>query len=105
MEYVIFSKVPECSHQILEAAGIFKIFAKFTGKHFTRVLQPAALLKKRVSHKCFAMNFTNTFLKTPPSDYVQNLPKVSTLRHLFNGSFPEFLDQTAIGTDNKVCYF
>ena len=52
--------------------GVFKNFAKFTGKHlFQRIifnkvarLSPAVLLKKRLWHMCFPVNFAK-FLRTP----------------------------------------
>ena len=52
--------------------GVLRNFAKFTGKHlcyrlfFNKVvgLKPATLLKKRVWHKCFPVNFAK-FLRTP----------------------------------------
>ena len=55
---------------------IFRNFTKFTRKHlcqslfFKKVvgLRPATLLKKRLSHKCFPVNFVK-FLRTP---FLQN---------------------------------
>ena len=52
--------------------GVLRNFAKFTGKHlrqsllFNKVagLRPATLLKKRICHRCFPVNFTK-FLRTP----------------------------------------
>ena len=52
--------------------GVFRIFTKFTGKHmcqsifFNEVadLRPATLLKTRLWHKCFPVNF-DKFLRTP----------------------------------------
>ena len=48
--------------------GVLKNFAKFTGKQLRQglSLRPATLLKKRLWHKCFAVNFVK-FLKTPIS--------------------------------------
>ena len=51
---------------------VLKNFAKFTGKHlcqslvFNKVagLRPATLLKKRLRHRCFPVNFAK-FLRTP----------------------------------------
>ena len=56
--------------------GVLRNFAKFTGKHlcqnlfFNKVagLRPATLLKKRLWHKCFPVNFAK-FLKAP---FLQN---------------------------------
>ena len=52
--------------------GVLKNFAKFKGKHlcqslfFSKVvdLKPAILLKKRLWHRCFPLNFAK-FLRTP----------------------------------------
>ena len=51
---------------------VLRNFEKFTGKHtceslfFNKVagLRPATLLKKRLWHRCFLVNFAN-FLRTP----------------------------------------
>ena len=52
--------------------GVFRNFAKFTGKHLCQSLfaepQPATLLKKRLWHWCFSVNFAK-FLRTP---FLQN---------------------------------
>ena len=56
--------------------GVFRNFAKFTGKHLCQsfffdkvaVLRPASLLKKRLWHRCFLVNFTE-FLRT---SFLQN---------------------------------
>ena len=52
--------------------GVLRNFTKFTGKHlcqslfFNKVagLRPATLLKKRLWHRCFPVNFVK-FLRTP----------------------------------------
>ena len=52
--------------------GVLRNFAKFTGKHlcqslfFNKVadLRPATLLKKRLWHRCFPVNFAK-FLRIP----------------------------------------
>ena len=52
--------------------GVLRNFAKFTGKHLCQTLffnniaglRPAALLEKRLWHRCFAVNFAK-FLRTP----------------------------------------
>ena len=41
--------------------GVLKIFTKFTGKHLW--LSPATLLKRRLRHRCFPLNFVK-FLRT-----------------------------------------
>ena len=56
--------------------GVLRNFTKFTGKHlcqslfFNNVagLRPATLLKKRLWHRCFPVNFAK-FLRTP---FLQN---------------------------------
>ena len=56
--------------------GVLKNFTKFTGKHLCQslifnklaVLRPATLLKKRLWHRCFPVNFVK-FLRTP---FLQN---------------------------------
>ena len=56
--------------------GVLRNFAKFIGKHlcksffFNKVagLRPATLLKKRLWHRCFLVNFAK-FLRTP---FLQN---------------------------------
>ena len=53
---------------------VLKNFAKFTGKHIcpsqflNEVARPATLLKKRLQHKCFPVNFVK-FLRAP---FLQN---------------------------------
>ena len=52
--------------------GVVRNFEKFTGKHlrqslfFNKIagLRPATLLKKRLWHRCFPVNFVK-FLRTP----------------------------------------
>ena len=49
--------------------GVLGSFTKFTGKHlsqsvFFKSLRPGTLLKKRLWHRCFPVNFV-TFLRTP----------------------------------------
>ena len=75
--------------------GVFRNFAKFTGKHLCQsfffdkvaVLRPASLLKKRLWHRCFLVNFTEflrtSFLQntsgyiTPPPEHHHLLYKVN----------------------------
>ena len=46
---------------------VLKTFSKFTGKHlrrslfFNKVVGPATLLKKRLRHRCFPVNFCEVF--------------------------------------------
>ena len=57
--------------EVFSEKGVLRKFAKFTGKHlcqslfFNKVagLRPATLLKKRLWHRCFPMNFAK-FLRT-----------------------------------------
>ena len=49
--------------------GVLRNFTKFTGKHlcqslFFKSLRPATLLKKRLWHRCFPVNFVK-FLRIP----------------------------------------
>ena len=44
--------------------GAFRNFTKFTGKHLRQSLRPAALLNKRLWHRCFTVSFAK-FLRTP----------------------------------------
>ena len=61
--------------------SVLRNLAKFTGKHlyqglfFNKVegLRPATLLKKRISHSCFPVNFAK-FLRTP---FFQRTPPVA----------------------------
>ena len=79
--------------------GVLGNFTKFTGKHlyqshfFNKVasLRPATLLKKRLWHRCFPMNFAK-FLKTPFLQNIsrrlllqqtKNTPKFSCLKNIF----------------------
>ena len=58
--------------EVFRRKGVLRNFAKFTGKHlcqslfFNKVagLRPATLLKKRLWHRCFPVNF-DKFLRTP----------------------------------------
>ena len=63
--------------------GVFRNFTKFTGKHLCQILffnkvagRPATLLKKRLWHRCFLLNFVK-FLRTPflPNTSGRLLPK------------------------------
>ena len=57
---------------VFSRKGVLRNFANFTGKHlcqsffFNKVanLRPATLLKKRLWHMCFPVNFVK-FLRTP----------------------------------------
>ena len=80
---LIFSFYEDHNKELTEAAtevfyvkGVLRNFTKFTGKHlcqslfFNKVagLRPATLLKKRLWHRCFPVNFVK-FLRTP---FLQN---------------------------------
>ena len=43
--------------------GVVRNFTKFIGKHLCQSLTPATLLKKRLWHRCFPVNFIK-FLRT-----------------------------------------
>ena len=73
----MYPKRGRSSHQRCSMKkGVLRNFTKFTGKHlcqsllFNKVagLRPATLLKKRLWHRCFPMNFAK-FLRTP---FLQN---------------------------------
>ena len=94
--------------------GVLRNFTKFTGKHlcqnlvFNKLagLRPATLLKKRVWHRCFPVNFVK-FLKTP---FLQNtsgrllLPNVSSY-FPFPEKFSGFSDTSFIWPINLVFSF
>ena len=73
--------------------GLFRNFAKFTGKHlcqslfFKKIagLRPAILFKKRLWHRCFPVNFAK-FLRTP---LLRNNSGrlLLTLSNIYNGFF------------------
>ena len=77
--------------------GVLRNFTKFTGKHlcqslfFNKVagLRPATLLKKRLWHRCFPVNFVK-FLRTP---FLQN-----TSGRLLLG-LPENISKTSFDVD------
>ena len=48
--------------------GVLRNFAKITEKHLCQSLRSATLLKKRLWHRCFPVNFEK-FLRTP---FLQN---------------------------------
>ena len=62
----------EVAHRCSVKKSVFRNFAQITGKHlcqslfFDKVpaLRPATLLKKRLWHRCFPVNFVK-FLRTP----------------------------------------
>ena len=57
--------------------GLLRNFAKFTGKHLYQSLRPATLLKMRVWHRCFPVNFAKflrkPFYRTTPRDCIYAL--------------------------------
>ena len=66
---------------------VLRNFTKFTGKHLCQSLffnrfagfRPANLLKKRLCHKCFPMNF----VKIPRTPFLQNSSGQLLLNTLF----------------------
>ena len=77
--------------------GVLRNFAKFTGKHpcqsllFNKVadLRPATLLKKRLWHRCFPVNFAK-FLKTPfITKHLWRLLLKTSIFSLFRSIHPE----------------
>ena len=75
---------------------VLKNFAKFKGKHlcqslfFAQVagLSPATLLKKRLWHRCFPVNFAK-FLRTP---FLQNASGRLLLQYLSKETFKSILE-------------
>ena len=56
--------------EVFYKKGVLKNFTKFAGKHLCQSLTPATLLKKRLWHRCFSVNFVK-FLRTP--FYIEHL--------------------------------
>ena len=52
------------SRGVLWKQGVLKSFAKLTRKYLYQSLRPATLLKRRLWHRCFSVNFAK-FLRTP----------------------------------------
>ena len=82
--------------------GVLKIFAKFTGKHlklslFLIKLQPATLLKNRLWHRCFPVNFKK-FLRTP--FFIEHL---WTTASVFCGGTVLGLSKAAAGRFSHPC--
>ena len=83
---------------VFPATGcVLRNFAKFSGKHLCRSLfvnkatgQPATLLKKRLWHKCFPVNFAK-FLRTP---FLQN----TSGRLLLNKGFFKIASNKSVRT-------
>ena len=75
-KYLDLDRVRSSHRRCFVRKGIFRNFTKFTGKHlrqslfFNKVVgtRPATLLKKRLWHRCFPVNFAK-FLITP---FLQN---------------------------------
>ena len=72
--------------------GVLRNFPKFTGKHlrqslfFNKVagLRPATLLKKRLWHRCFHVNFAK-FLRTP--FFIEHICKLLLIFYIQNKKF------------------
>ena len=89
----------QSSRGILCKKGVLRNFTKFTGKQlcqslfFNKVagLRAATLLKKRLWHKCFSVNFVK-FLRTPFSHLLLFVPLrlegVETLKYCCAVNFP-----------------
>ena len=79
LSLIISFTIRSSHHTCFVRKGALKNFTKFPGKHlcqslfFNKVagLSPATLLKKRLWHKCFPVNFVK-FLTTP---FLQNTSK------------------------------
>ena len=98
------------SPEVLYRKGVLKkTFAKFTGKHlrhslpFNEVagLRPATILKRRLWHRCFPVNFAK-FLRTPflhnTSGLLLLYIMIDILHSLHSCSFCMFLD-----IPNHIC--
>ena len=85
------------SHQMCFVhEGVLRNFAKFTGKHMC-LLRPATLLKKRLRHQCFPVNFPRflrrPLYRIPPNDLFyrnETSPPISC-----KGLFPNFVFHVA----------
>ena len=72
-------------HSFILKKGVLRNFAKFTGKQlcqgffFNKGAGPATLLKKRLWHRCFPVNFAK-FLRIP---FLQNTSGQLLLYHSF----------------------
>ena len=63
--------------EVFYEKNVLKNWTKFTGKYLCQSLRPAALLKKRLWHRCFPVNFVE-FLRTP---FLQNTSGRLLLTH------------------------
>ena len=71
-KHTVWLKIQKQPPEVLRKKGVFKNFAKFTGKQLRQslffnkvtVLRTAILLKKRLWRWCFPVNFSK-FLKAP----------------------------------------
>ena len=85
-------------------ADVLQNFTKFTGKHlcqslfFSKVagLRPATLLKKRLWHRCFPVNFVELFRTTFLKEYLRWLLLVKTTK-CYPGN-----DNFTLVNDNKT---
>ena len=73
---------------------VLEIFTKFTEKHLCQSLSPANLLKKRLWHRCFPVNFVK-FLRT--SLFTEHLRTTASgdVKFFFGFSLMEYLRATA----------
>ena len=89
--------------------GVLRNFAKFTGKHlcqslfFNKIasLRPATLLRKRLWHRCFPVNFVK-FLRTP---FIRNTSGdcFFYFLHVYNSNGWHFKCLTHIQTSGRLC--
>ena len=71
--------------------GVLRNFAKFTGKHLSQGLlfnkaaglRPATLLKKRLWHRCFPVNFAKFFKNT---FFTEHLRMTASERRIFRNN-------------------
>ena len=112
-----------CLQRCSVRGGILRNFAKFTRKHlcqglfFNKVagLRPATLLKKRLWHRCFPVNFVNllrtTFLQNTSGglllnvkllyeNYTQPLRKNISIKQMFK---VQLLTRTLSIKSSQIC--
>ena len=60
----LFIKNRSSRPEVFCKRGVLRNFTNFPGKHQYQSLRPVTLLKKRLWHRCFLVNFAK-FLRTP----------------------------------------
>ena len=86
---VFFNRKGSSCPKVFHRKSVFENFAIFTGKHlcqglfFNKLarLRPVTLLKKRIWHRCFPINFAK-FLRTP---FLYSNTSFFSIKQLTNG--------------------